>query len=166
MIDFLTSKIGYSIITSINVILLIGILGYMILFTYNVFQNSLNINERVIWKYTVAVIIFFTVIACIAAFQYNLSEKMDKKNTVKTNKEDSAVTDDKFDFIEREFNRQVKHQLKDMNIIIFLDDFYSGEYEDRFIEMKGDEYGLYLKNTLFYDKKVIYEFIHKTSKGE
>ena len=80
----------------------------------------------------------------------------------KTNKNGNnskIETNGKFDYIEREFNRQVKHQLQDMNIILIMDDKYSGESEDDFIEKKGNELNLELKNVVFYNKRVIYEFV-------
>ena len=109
---------------------------------------------------SISLVLYFLTFVFFAG-GYTFLSMPDKNPDKVVEAKEKEPTNDKFDFIEREFKRQVKYQLKDSNIILFLDDFYSGEYEERFIEKIGNESGLALKNVLFYNKKVIYEFVHK-----
>ena len=165
MVNSLLSEIGMKVSLSISVVITLGALFAMLAIIYDLVDNwgYYDMRRNELNKKIFFIFISFFVFILFITIPSAIYKMNSKKAIVKSAENNSINISDKFDFIEREFNRQVKHQLRDMNIILFLDDIYAGEYEDRFIELKGNEYGLDLKNVVFYDKKVIYEFIHKTN---
>lgn len=69
--------------------------------------------------------------------------------------------DNKFEFLEKEFRKQITHQLGSTNIILFLDKNYSGEDVDAFLEKESGKFSLGLNNVIFHNNKVIYEFTNR-----
>ena len=135
-----------SIIFSVGLLFLFNFIWYI----YKLFDGKYVSKLDVKFNFG-AFLFLMLMVMVLSACPNNKTNKNVNNNKIETN--------GKFDYIEREFNRQVKHQLQDMNIILIMDDKYSGESEDDFIEKKGNELNLELKNVVFYNKRVIYEFV-------